>query len=104
KLRADPTYMAADLADPSRIGPWVRKAVRRKLINHMRKEKRERERYALIAEEQADSKHGWMEAAEEQAATDLETAIRLAVPELPERRREAYLRVREDGYTYEQAA
>jgi RNA polymerase sigma-70 factor (ECF subfamily) len=104
RRKVEPDYLAAGTDDPASIGPIVRIAVRRALLDARRQSDRAHHREQRHHDETAASEHGWMLPESRIAERELAAVIQDTVNALPERCRAAYRCVRDDNMTYKQAA
>lgn len=99
KLRAGQwTVRHKDLSD------FVRKVVRRRIADWLRRCDRERARNVEYAHELEERECAWMSPEQEYEARELEAVREQTLNELPEACRRAYLLVREEGESYERVA
>ncbi len=91
------------LATKSEIAPYVYRAVYNRILNVFRGQKRRRRRDEQHAVERSTAKT-WMNPALEQEERELGTHVQRVIDVLPRRTRAVYLRVREDGASYQDVA
>lgn len=92
------------LATPAEIGPYVYRAVYNRVLNVMRGRKRRQARELAHAEVREGRAHAWMQPSLEVEERELAERIRRAIEAMPPRARTVYLRVREDGLSYQDVA
>jgi RNA polymerase sigma factor (sigma-70 family) len=91
------------LANQSEIAPYVYRAVYNRILNVFRSQKRRRQRDELHAAERSTAK-SWMDPALEQDERELAARVQRVIDALPRKSRAVYLRVREDGASYQEVA
>ncbi|HEY4129678.1 MAG TPA: sigma-70 family RNA polymerase sigma factor [Gemmatimonadaceae bacterium] len=91
------------LANASEVGPYVYRAVYNRILNVFRGQKRRRQRDEMHAAERSATKT-WMDPALEQEERELAAHVQRVIDTLPRKTRAVYLRVREDGASYQEVA
>jgi RNA polymerase sigma-70 factor (ECF subfamily) len=91
------------LTNRAEIAPYVYRAVYNRILNVFRSQKRRRQRDELHAAERSTAK-SWMDPAVEQDERELAARVQRVIDALPRKSRAVYLRVREDGASYQEVA
>lgn len=99
RRKANPTL----LANHAEVAPYVYRAVYNRILNVFRGRKRRQLRHEQHAAERS-SEPSWMNPAMQEEEAALAAIVRKVIDALPRKTRVVYLRVREDGASYQEVA
>jgi RNA polymerase sigma-70 factor (ECF subfamily) len=92
------------LATPGEVGPYVYRAVHNRVLNVLRGRKRREARELVHTEAREASAKTWMQPSLDVEERELAQRVRRAIDAMPPKARAVYLRVREDGASYQEVA